>query len=95
MIDGYIALGQPLNLAEAGNSVEVIFQLQFQEVDADAPLVFMIERGGLGASWVELYHCQERNGFWPIYSRGRVEAPDIETRPHLKYPGRLFLERGP
>jgi glycoprotein endo-alpha-1,2-mannosidase len=56
MVDGYIAIGQPLNLAEAGNTVEVTFQLQFQEGETDDPLIFMIERGGLGASWVELYY---------------------------------------
>ena len=55
MIDGFLALGQPLNLAEAGNSVEAIFDIEFQEEETDAPLIFMIERGGLGASWVELY----------------------------------------
>lgn len=53
---GYLALGQPLNLAELGHSVEVVLEIQFREEEGDAPLVFMIERGGLGASWVELYH---------------------------------------
>jgi hypothetical protein len=56
MFDGYIALGQPLDQAEVGNSVEVTFQLQFQEGETEEPLVFMIERGGLGASWVELFY---------------------------------------
>ena len=55
MSGGYLALGQPHNLAEMGRAVEVLFEIQFQEEDEDAPLEFMIERGGLGASWVELY----------------------------------------
>jgi hypothetical protein len=54
MVGGYLALGQPLNLAEAGNAVEVLVEIEFQEEEGDAPLRFMIERGGIGASWVEL-----------------------------------------
>jgi len=55
MSGGYLALGQPLDKAELGHSVEAILEIQFREEEGDAPLVFMIERGGLGASWVELY----------------------------------------
>ena len=55
MIEGHLALGQPLDLAEAGHAVEAIFEIQFQEEEPDAPLRFSIERGGLGATWVELF----------------------------------------
>lgn len=56
MSGGYLALGQPLNLAEVGNAVEVVLQIEFREDESGAPLRFMIERGGIGASWVELYY---------------------------------------
>jgi hypothetical protein len=55
MVDGYLALGQPLDLAEVGHEVEAVFELQIQPEEGNAPLRFMIERGGLGATWVELY----------------------------------------
>ena len=55
MVNGNLALGQPLNLAELGRVVEAVFELQIQPEEGDAPVRFMIERGGLGATWVELY----------------------------------------
>ena len=69
MSGGYLALGQPLNLAELGRAVEVLLEIQFQEEETDAPLVFMIERGGLGVSLVELYRPSGENwvlvdSFW-------------------------------
>jgi glycoprotein endo-alpha-1,2-mannosidase len=55
MVDNLLAVNQPLNLAEAGNQVEVVFEIQIQGGEVDTPLVFEIERGGLGATWVELF----------------------------------------
>jgi glycoprotein endo-alpha-1,2-mannosidase len=54
MYDGILALGQPLASAEAGLSVRALFEIQFRELK-EGPLIFQIERGGLGATWVELY----------------------------------------
>ena len=56
LVDGFLALGQPLNSAELGQSVELLLEIEFREEEGDAPLRFMIERGGIGASWVELYY---------------------------------------
>jgi len=69
MFDGHIALGQPLDLAEMGREVEAVFELQIQEGEENIPLIFMIERGGLGASWVELYREEREewvlaDSFW-------------------------------
>lgn len=54
MYDGILSLGQTLANAEAGLSVRAVFEVQFRE-EGEGPLVFQIERGGLGASWVEIY----------------------------------------
>ena len=48
-------MNQPLNLAEAGNRVEVVFEVQLMEEEGAGSLEFVIERGGLCATWVELY----------------------------------------
>jgi hypothetical protein len=59
MLDGRFALQQPINLAESSNMVEAIFEIQVREVDDEHPIVFEIERGGLGTTWVELYQFFE------------------------------------
>ena len=85
MVDGYLALGQPLNLAQIGNSVEVLFELQFQEEETEAPLNFMIERGGLGASWVELYYLSGEDWaladsfWWAGHSSGPRNTANFEV----------------
>jgi hypothetical protein len=55
MIESFLAVNQPLNLAEAGNRVEVVFEVQLMEEEGVESSEFVIERGGLGATWVELY----------------------------------------
>lgn len=59
MLDGRFALQQPINLAESSNMVEAIFEIQIREVDDESPIVFEIERGGLGMTWVELFQFSE------------------------------------
>lgn len=87
MVDGFLALGQPLDLAEAGNTVEVLFQLQFQGGEIADPLKFMIERGGLGASWVELYYLSgdewvlADSFWWAGHSSGPRNSANFEV-PH-------------
>jgi glycoprotein endo-alpha-1,2-mannosidase len=59
MLDGRFALQQPINLAESSHMVEAIFEIQVREVDDENLIVFEIERGGLGTTWVELYQFHE------------------------------------
>lgn len=85
MVDGFLALGQPLNLAESGNSIEALFEIQFREEKTDAPLIFMIERGGLGASWVELYYLSAEQWvladsfLWAGHSSGPRNTANFEV----------------
>ncbi len=85
MNGGYLALGQPLNLAELGHSIEALLEIQFREEEGDAPLVFMIERGGLGASWVELYRLSGEEWvladsfWWAGYSSGSRSTANFEV----------------
>ena len=55
LFDGRFNLQQPLEQAESGNTVEVIFSIQMRDVESEDPIVFEIERGGLGMTWVELH----------------------------------------
>ncbi|MEA3325769.1 MAG: hypothetical protein U9R53_00400 [Chloroflexota bacterium] len=55
MLDGYFNLQQPIGQAESGNITEVIFEIKVRDVENENSVVFEIERGGLGATWVELY----------------------------------------
>jgi hypothetical protein len=55
IIEGHLALNQPIGDAESGIQVEATFDLQFREVEDEGKVIFEIERGGLGATWVELY----------------------------------------
>ena len=87
MFDGFLALGQPLNLAEMGHSVEALFEIQFRDEETGAPLIFMIERGGLGATWVELYHLSGEQWvladsfWWAGQSSGPRNTANFEV-PH-------------
>jgi len=88
MYSGYLALGQPLNSAELGQSVEVLLEIEFwEEEETDAPLTFMIERGGLGASWVELYYLSGEDWvladsfWWAGHSSGPSNTANFEV-PH-------------
>jgi hypothetical protein len=55
MYDGIIGLNQPLDNAQAGNQVEAVFELEFVPGDTQEPVVFAINRGNIGATWLELY----------------------------------------
>ena len=87
MFEGYLALGQPLNLAELGHSVEAVFEIQFREEETEAPLIFMIERGGLGATWVELFYLSGEEWvladsfWWAGQSSGPRNTANFEV-PH-------------
>ena len=50
-----ISLNQPLANAEAGHQVEVIIELELMPDENHGPVVFSINRGHIGATWVELY----------------------------------------
>lgn len=85
MNDAYLSLIQPLNLAESGNKVEAVFEIQFREGEDEEPLVFEIERGGLGATWVELYRLSGEewtlvDSFsWRGHSTGARNASTFEV----------------
>lgn len=51
----HIALNQSLADAEAGNQVEITLEIEFMPGETQDPLIFSIERGHLGATWVDLY----------------------------------------
>jgi hypothetical protein len=59
LFDGRFSLQQPIDLAESSNSIEVIFEIQVREVEDGNQVVFEIERGGLGMTWIELYQYLE------------------------------------
>ncbi|NIM95991.1 MAG: hypothetical protein GTO18_20010 [Anaerolineales bacterium] len=56
MIDGNILLSQDISNAEAGESVELIMDILFTNLDRDGTLTFRIERGHLGMTEVELWN---------------------------------------
>jgi len=78
-------LSQPLDQAEAGKQVEVIFELLFRELEKEAPVVFEIERGGLGATWVEIYRLSGvewvlvESFSWSGHSTGDRNASSFEV----------------
>ena len=93
MFEGHVALGQPLNLADSGREVEAVFELQIQEGEENMPLIFMIERGGLGASWVELY-TDEGEGWvlvdsfwWAGWNPGDQNSARFEVDKDLLFTG--------
>jgi len=49
-----LLLSQPLNRAEAANSVELVAEAYLSELDAASPIVFEIERGHIGSTRVEI-----------------------------------------
>lgn len=55
VIEGHLSLGQPIDLAESGNQVEVMFEVQVWDTGDENLVVFEIERGGLGVTRVEFY----------------------------------------
>ena len=59
-----ISMGQPLEQAEAGGSVEATYELRFLAADDGGPLVFRIDRGHLGATTVELF--RESGSEWVL-----------------------------
>ena len=68
-----------------GHSIEALVEIQFREEEGDTPLVFMIERGGLGASWVELYRLSGEEWvladsfWWAGYSSGTRSTANFEV----------------
>jgi hypothetical protein len=50
-----LALSQPLERAEDGGQVEVVFEIMVMNWEDEGTLVFEIERGALGSTRVELY----------------------------------------
>jgi hypothetical protein len=85
--DGILSLGQPLDLAEAGQEAEVLFELQFREEDGETPVVFEIERGHLGATWVELFRLSGEEWIlaasfiWDGINPGERNASSFEVDP--------------
>ena len=55
MFEGRLNLSQPIDQAEAGKIAEAIFDVQVRDEEDENSVVFEIERGSLGATWVELY----------------------------------------
>jgi hypothetical protein len=55
MIDGHLSMNQPLEKAEAGSVAEAVVDLQIRNLEESDTIVFKIERGGLGATTVEIY----------------------------------------
>ena len=68
-----------------GHSIEANFEIQFREEDTDAPLIYNIERGGLGASWVELFYLSGEDWvladsfWWAGHSSGPRYTAHIEV----------------
>jgi hypothetical protein len=56
---------QPIQRAEAGGIIELVFDVFFTNLDPDGMLVFEIERGHLGLTQVELFNYL---GPEPIFS---------------------------
>lgn len=52
--DGAVQLTQPIEAAEDGNEVHVTLDLLVREAGSVGPLVFQIDRGHLGTTWVTL-----------------------------------------
>jgi serine/threonine-protein kinase len=51
-----VELHQPIERAEAGGIIELVFDVLFTHMDPDGTLVFEIERGHLGLTQVELFN---------------------------------------
>jgi len=52
--DNHFVLGQPINRAEDSGSVEMITETLFSLLDSGRPLVFLIERGHIGSTTLDL-----------------------------------------
>ncbi|MCJ7626737.1 MAG: hypothetical protein MUO76_24865 [Anaerolineaceae bacterium] len=50
-----LSLNQPIDQAESGKMAEAIFDVQVRDAEDENSVVFEIERGSLGATWVELF----------------------------------------
>lgn len=78
-------LSQPLNQAEAGKQVEALFEVLFRGLEEEAPVVFGIERGGLGATWVEVYRYSDEEWVlvdsfsWRGHSTGDRNASNFKV----------------
>ena len=57
--DDYLSLSQPMDRAQAAQSVELIADAFFTELDPKGPLLFEIERGHIGSTQVEISSCQD------------------------------------
>lgn len=85
MDDGHLSLNQPLHQAESGNQVAVTFEIQFREGQGGNPVVFEIARGGLGATWVELYRLSSEEWvlvasfLWDGHSTGDRHTSSFEV----------------
>jgi len=54
--DGHFSLSQPIERANSGQMVEMVFDVLLSEVEAGATLDFEIERGHLGYTSAELFN---------------------------------------
>ncbi|MBN2555176.1 MAG: hypothetical protein JXA97_04485 [Anaerolineales bacterium] len=93
-MDGALfALNQPLADAEAGAVVEMVVDVELVDLAAGVPLAFVIERGGLGWTDVELMVFEEGEPVWVetlrwySYSGGERNQRQFEMAPDPFLPG--------
>jgi len=85
MTGGRLNLSQPLNQADVGKQVEALFEVLIRGLEEEAPVVFGIERGGLGATWVEVYRFSGTEWVlvdsfaWRGHSTGDRNASNFEV----------------
>lgn len=85
MIEGHLGLGQPIGRAESGNQVEAIFEVQIRDAGDEDLVVFEIERGGLGTTWVEIFRLSGEEWVlvtsfsWGGHSAGDRNASSFEV----------------